>query len=354
MINPSERPLVRNQVHEAVLQAWECAFLGTSITYLSGPITTGKRYVELVQAGPVPPSVRKQLIQENCDELKAKALVLRRTLGHTVLEPASLTVREWSQTDYLALWERLIEKHVSLVLFMPGWEYSVGCATEFVKATTVGIRTETVAGAPLTLRGGLRLMCAAVKHIENSDSKHNGSLIRISAGIRRNIDDVKNLLELEPEHGGEYLRKDEALDMLADRMNVAQFVSFAPVNGVPVEQYSRILNEPPNQVGRLVLESVELLLRKSSEQSINVRSYEPSSPQSREFIYGIQNADEAVLAIERLSNEGLYTIVNETIDVHDGGVSGVLMGNLLEFSPDDTPRCVEKPGTASLPRSVVG
>jgi hypothetical protein len=26
------------------------------------------------------------------------------------------------------------------------------------------------------------------------------------------------------------------------------------------------------------------------------------------------------------------------------------MGNILEFAPDDTPRCVEKPGTASLPR----
>lgn len=27
------------------------------------------------------------------------------------------------------------------------------------------------------------------------------------------------------------------------------------------------------------------------------------------------------------------------------------MGNVLEFAPDDTPRCVEKPGTTSLPRS---
>lgn len=55
-------------------------------------------------------------------------------------------------------------------------------------------------------------------------------------------------------------------------------------------------------------------------------------------------------ALTRLSAAGLHTIVNETIDIHDGGVSGVLMGNVLEFAPDDTPRCVEKPGTASLPR----
>lgn len=350
MIDADVRPLVLSPVHEAILQAWECAFLGTSITYLSGPITTGKRFVELVLNGPVPPSVRKQLIQENCDDLKAKALEMRKTRGQTVLEPASLTIREWSQADYLALWERLIERHVSLVLFMPGWEYSVGCATEFVKAITAGIRTATVTGVPLNMRSGMRLMESAVEHIEKSVPKPDSPLAAIASGIRRNIDLVSKLLEPEPKRNDEYLRKDESLDMLADEMNVAQFVSFAPVKGVPVEQYSRILNEPPNQVGRSLQESIELLLEKSSDQSINIRSYEPSSPQSREFIYGIQDVGEAVLAIERLSGEGLYTIVNETIDVHDGGVSGVLMGNRIEFSPDDTPRCVEKPGTASFPR----
>ena len=37
------------------------------------------------------------------------------------------------------------------------------------------------------------------------------------------------------------------------------------------------------------------------------------------------------------------------MDVSDGGVSGVIQGGVIEFEPDDTPRCVEKPGTASLP-----
>jgi hypothetical protein len=350
MTNKLETPRALSPVHEAVLQAWECAFLGTSITYLSGPITTGKRFFELVQSGEMTPSVRKRLIKENCDDLKAKALQLRVGRGQTVLEPASLTISDWAQNDYLVLWERLIEKHVNVVLFMPGWEFSVGCVTEFVKAITVGIRTETVTGVPLSLGSGLRLMSAAVKQIENAGALQDGALSEISAGIQRNIAIVSKLLEPELVLGETYLRKDEALDMLADKMNVAQFISFAPLKDKPVEQYSRISDELPNQQGRTILESVELLLRKSFDRSVNVRSYEPSSPQSREFIYGIKNAPEAVLAIERLSNEGLHTIINETIDVHDGGVSGVLMGDILEFSPDDTPRCVEKPGTASLPR----
>jgi hypothetical protein len=81
-----------------------------------------------------------------------------------------------------------------------------------------------------------------------------------------------------------------------------------------------------------------------------VRSYEPYSSQSREFIYGLTDVSLAIGAVERLTAEGLYTIINETVDIHDGGVSGVLMGNVLEFAPDATPRCVETPGTASLPR----
>ena len=50
-----------------------------------------------------------------------------------------------------------------------------------------------------------------------------------------------------------------------------------------------------------------------------------------------------------MSAEGLFVIANETVDVSDGGVSGVIQGGVAEFAPDDTPRCVEKAGTASLP-----
>ena len=31
--------------HELLLQAWECAFAGARVRYLSGPITTGPRFV---------------------------------------------------------------------------------------------------------------------------------------------------------------------------------------------------------------------------------------------------------------------------------------------------------------------
>ena len=53
-----------------------------------------------------------------------------------------------------------------------------------------------------------------------------------------------------------------------------------------------------------------------------------------------------------MAAEGLYTILNETVDVQDGGVSGVAFGDTLEFAPGDTPRCVEKPDAAGFPRDL--
>jgi hypothetical protein len=143
--------------------------------------------------------------------------------------------------------------------------------------------------------------------------------------------------------------KDAVLDQLAARANVAQFVSYDPALR---QRYSRLFGFEANHVFSVLGEALHTLLNGSIERSVNVRSYDPASAKSREFVYGIRSVEGAEAAVRRLAGEGLHTIVNETIDVHDGGVSGVAIGNLIEFAPDDTPRCVEKPGTASLPRDL--
>ena len=51
------------------------------------------------------------------------------------------------------------------------------------------------------------------------------------------------------------------------------------------------------------------------------------------------------------ASKGLHTILNETIDINDGGVSGVSFANIIEFAPFDTPKCVDKAGVCSLPRA---
>lgn len=149
------------------------------------------------------------------------------------------------------------------------------------------------------------------------------------------------------------LRKDRALDELAQRGNVAQFVSFEPAGPRGLRQaYCRIRGHEPNRIFALPEEAISQLLANSPERSINIRSYSPENPRSREFVYGLTTADAAVAVARRLAGEGLFIIVNETVDITDGGVSGVAWGDTIEFAPDDTPRCVEREGVASLPLSI--
>ncbi|HEX2095212.1 MAG TPA: hypothetical protein VHG28_22640 [Longimicrobiaceae bacterium] len=143
--------------------------------------------------------------------------------------------------------------------------------------------------------------------------------------------------------------KDQVLDTLAIRANVAQFVSFDP--GLN-QRFAWIRGHEPNAAFGSLAAAVEAILASAPEGSVNIRSFEPHDPKSREFIYGRKTADSVLADLRRLAGEGLYTIVNETVDVDDGGVSGVSYGNVVEFAPGDTPRAVEKPGTAALTRDV--
>ena len=145
------------------------------------------------------------------------------------------------------------------------------------------------------------------------------------------------------------LRKDHSLDELAESGNVAQFVSFAPsLDRVPEQTHSRVWNYPPNHQFASPSEAIHALLTSSPDRSINLRSFTPDNPRSREFLYGLTEPRNAIGELHRLTKEGLFVIANETVDISDGGVSGVIEGGVIEFSPDDTPRCVEKPGTTSL------
>lgn len=145
------------------------------------------------------------------------------------------------------------------------------------------------------------------------------------------------------------LYKDAVLDRLAARANVAQFVSFDPL----LEQrFARIHGYEANRKFASVRNAIEALLAQSLEGSVNIRSFQPENPKSREFIYAQKDAGEVEGNLRRLAAQGLHTIVNETIDVCDGGVSGVLLNDVLEFAPCDTPRAVEKPGTVALPRDL--
>ncbi|QDU88391.1 hypothetical protein Pla175_17670 [Pirellulimonas nuda] len=141
------------------------------------------------------------------------------------------------------------------------------------------------------------------------------------------------------------LEKDAVLNRLADHANVAQFVSFAP-GQKPDLRFCRIRDADSIDVD--LPSAVRLLMERSPENSLNIRSFRPGQTKGGEFLYGLRSQEKVISDVSRLSQSGWFVIVNETIDVNDGGVSGVSMGHTMEFAPGDTPRCVEKPGTCRL------
>lgn len=139
--------------HTLILQAWQCLIGEEQVIYVSGPITTGLRWVEALEAGS---PVETNVIAENCAVIRALARTLRQQASALVLEPASLHVEQWSQADYLKLWTTLIERHAAAVVFVDGWPYSIGCALEFERAISRGIATQTANGTSISPTSGFQ------------------------------------------------------------------------------------------------------------------------------------------------------------------------------------------------------
>ncbi len=145
--------------------------------------------------------------------------------------------------------------------------------------------------------------------------------------------------------------KDEGLNKLAEIGNVAQFISF---NANLEQRYSRIKDINTNHVFEGLEEAIEILLSKAAEQSVNVRSYRPESPESNPFIKDLRDVKSVIKVLKGLSAKGLYTIVNEKINEKDGGVSGVIFGDIIEFAPDVVPRGVDDSNVSpvTLPKNL--
>jgi hypothetical protein len=142
--------------------------------------------------------------------------------------------------------------------------------------------------------------------------------------------------------------KDEMLSRLAAEANVAQFVSFGPGHDLP-QRHSCLRGHPAGHRFATAEEAVGALLALAPAGSVNVRSFRAGAPKGGPLSYGLTRRGDVMAVLRARAAEGLHTIANETVDVDDGGVSGVALGGLVEFAPGDTPRSVERPGTVALP-----
>lgn len=147
------------------------------------------------------------------------------------------------------------------------------------------------------------------------------------------------------------LLKDVRLNALAERGNVAQFISFGPGDELPI-RHSRVHSAVALDEHVQPRQAIEVLLAASAARSVNVRSFLPDRDKGCPFRYGLTEVSDVLEVVASLAGRGYYTIVNETVDVRDGGVSGVALGGIVEFAPDATPRVVEEEGTAALPHAL--
>lgn len=148
--------------------------------------------------------------------------------------------------------------------------------------------------------------------------------------------------------------KDEKLNSIVelDLGNVAQFISF----DICEKSKPRLvhINKYKYTDGCTNINLIERLINAAPSKSINIRSYSPENMKGNKLIFNktIKDINEILDIINNNSIEGKYSIVNENININDGGVSGVVLGNVIEFSPKDTPKCVDKEGICSLPKAL--
>ncbi len=370
---------------ENIIELFNCLIDGKNTAYVSVPITTGHRFLGWykqegckLDPGSIPykEAHARAVIQPNIADAKQKIIELRHRCqpGYPVLiDPSAFNWPEWTQDDYRYFWGKVIERYVKAVIFLPGWQYSNGCAFEFLTAVLSGADTLDERLAVIAPQAGLDAVNVAIKELYESaaPSGYSVYLKRVAdelgtyisregqrpvcldslfetwlgAGVAETADS-----ETEVKTPREYL-KDEVLDRLAMIGNVAQFVSFGP-GKEPEQRFSRVSGFEPNQRFTSTREAIEYLMKNSPEGTVNIRGFKPGILKGEPLYYGLDNVDSVLDVLQQKSSDGKFSIVNETIDIHDGGVSGVAMGQVFEFSPGDTPKCVDKPGICRLPRDI--
>lgn len=140
--------------------------------------------------------------------------------------------------------------------------------------------------------------------------------------------------------------------MVQQNINVAQFISIDRTN-INKPKYVHIYNKQFNNDVDIRSIIKELILA-SNSKAVNIRSFSENKTKGNKFVMNkkIEDIDEIYQIIKENADNDLDSIINENIDICDGGVSGVVVGDIIEFSPNDTPRCVEKNGVCSLPRKI--
>jgi hypothetical protein len=151
-----------------------------SAVYVSAPITSGRRFADWSSGRDVAVDLshpqtyqefQREVLAPNNEHARTIIKKLRSTFPQVLIDPTALKdIEGWSQDDYRVLWAKVIEEYARTVVFLDGWQYSNGCAYEFLIANRLhpqpSILSETL--APVTLEAGTRLVKSAILELQDS------------------------------------------------------------------------------------------------------------------------------------------------------------------------------------------
>lgn len=122
---------------EIVWSAYRSVLANKRLSYLSAPITSGRRAMEAASAG----VSKGEIIRTNIEIGTGLAREIASKCGGPIVAPTvfDANVQKWSQADYMQMWLGMIEENIGEIYMSPDWAYSNGCAEEYLKAISMGM-----------------------------------------------------------------------------------------------------------------------------------------------------------------------------------------------------------------------
>lgn len=164
---------------DLLVQAFGSVLDESSALYCSTPITTGKRFFDWLDR--LGASYReiddatdrereahvREVIEPNVQRAREVVARLRHQANRPVIDPTAIPhIPGWTQDEWRSFWERVIERYANAVVFVDDWQFSNGCAYEFLVAQRKEIPTLAEDGRPLDLDTGISMVADAIADLQ--------------------------------------------------------------------------------------------------------------------------------------------------------------------------------------------
>lgn len=164
---------------DMLITTYDSVFVGKVGNYVSTPITTGKRLLDVLLennvrdrdelkaklGSDVAQKMLRNVMEENSRAGEELATSLRNRGLTNVINPARFRAIHFEQDHYNQFWVTLIEKKICSVYFNQNWEYSQGCTTEYLATARHNVPAYDHLGAPLSASMAIAKMGEALKYL---------------------------------------------------------------------------------------------------------------------------------------------------------------------------------------------